>query len=94
MSDPAPPEGLQIVRTRVYFDTGSGHVVHLHQLVSAPGEDLTEEWTEAEMAVLEDALRQRLGEIDYLVVTADELAAAGEGARVDVARRRLVPRTS
>lgn len=61
--EPAIPDGLKIERVRVYYDPGSGDVVHIHQLVSAPGEELDSERVEDEMKVFEEAVRQRHGDV-------------------------------
>jgi hypothetical protein len=88
--EPAIPDGLKIERVRVYYDPGSGDVVHIHQLVSAPGEELDSERVEDEMKVFEEAVRQRHGDVDYLVVEAADLQASGESIRVDVEQKRLL----
>ena len=88
--EPAIPDGLKIEQVRVYYDPGSGDVMHVHQLVSAPGEELDSRRVEDEMKVFEEAVRQRHGDVDYLVVEAADLQGSGESMKVDVEQRRLV----
>jgi 2-phospho-L-lactate transferase/gluconeogenesis factor (CofD/UPF0052 family) len=87
--EPAVPDGLRIEQIRVYY-LGSGDVVHVHQLVSAPGEELDSQRVEDEMKIFEEAVRQRYGDVEYLVVEATDLQTSGESIKVDVEQRRLV----
>jgi hypothetical protein len=87
---PALPMGLQTAEVRVYYEPDSGRVVHVHQLVSAPGEELDAQRIEDEMAAFEEVLRSRHPGILYLVVAADDLPRSGQGMRVDVERTILV----
>jgi hypothetical protein len=87
---PATPEGLKIEQARVYYDPRSGAVVHVHQLVSAPGEELDSRRMEAEMQAFEEAVRQRHGDVEYLVVDAADLPLLRQSTRVDLQQRKLV----
>ena len=90
MSDqPMLPDGLEIKQTRVYYDPSSGDVVHVHQLVSAPGEELGAQRVEEEMKTFEEALRQERGDLNHLVVQADDLPTSGESITVDVDHAKL-----
>lgn len=91
MSDePAPPEGPQIEQSRVYYDPSSGEVVHVHQLIRAAGEELDRDQVEDEMNAFEEAVRQRHGDLAYLVVQSEDLPTSGEPIRVDVKQQKLV----
>jgi hypothetical protein len=76
---------------RIYFDTGSGDIVHVHQLV---GEPLPDERIAQEMGVVEASLRERHANgLDYLVVDDEALAQAMSpdvSLRVDLSSRTLV----
>jgi hypothetical protein len=88
--EPAPPEGPRIEQSRVYYHPGSGEVVHVHQLVHAAGEELDRDRVEDEMKAFEDAVRQRHGDVDYLVVQPEDLLTSGEPITVDVAQHKLL----
>jgi len=90
---PAMPLGLEVHETRVYYDPSTGKVLHVHQLVSTPGEPLSADRIDAEMKTFEDALRQRSADLDYLIVDVDELSRFGDGVAVDVQRKKLVQRS-
>ena len=92
---PRSPEGLKVHQIRVYYDPSSGNVVHVHQLVTPPGESLNEQRIAEEMNIFEKTLRQRhdIG-LEYLVIDESELqrASGPEGnLRVDVPAKRLIP---
>jgi len=89
---PAPPPGLQVYETRLYFDPETGNVLSVHQLVSAPGEQLSSEEIDAEMSAFEESVRKRHSNVDFLVVEPGDLNAGDEGLSVDVKRRSLVRR--
>jgi hypothetical protein len=89
-NQPAGPEGLKVEQVRVYYDPESGEVLHVHQLVSPPGEELESERVEDEMRVFEESLRQRYPDIRYLTMGEADLPKFGEGIRVDVEQGRLV----
>ena len=89
---PAGPPGLQVHETRVYYDPSTGKVLHVHQLVSAPGEPLSADHIAAEMKSFENTLRQRSADLDYLVLDIDDLSEFGDGVVVDVQQKKLVQR--
>jgi hypothetical protein len=91
---PAVPEGLQVAQTRVYYDPGSGRVVHVHQLVTSPDAELDPQRIEEEMTAFEEVVRARHGDVGSLVVEAADLPAADEAVTVDVPGQRLVRRSS
>jgi hypothetical protein len=90
---PAGPPGLEVIETRIYYDPATGRVLHIHQLVSPPGEPLSADRVNAEMKDFEKALRQRSADLDYLTVDADEVLASEGGIIVDVEHRRLALRS-
>jgi hypothetical protein len=90
---PAGPPGLEVLETRVYYDPTTGKVLHVHQLVSAPGEPLSADRVDAEMKTIEDSLRRQSADLDYLIVDADELRRFGGGVVVDVERKKLAQRS-
>ena len=91
MSEPTTPMGLRVHEVRVYFDPATGKVLHLHQLVSSPGDEPDAEGVQNLMNRFEAGLRERFGELDYITVSAEELHDVSDpGITVDVKRRALV----
>jgi hypothetical protein len=86
---PAAPPGLKVLETRIYYDPATGRVLHIHQLVSPPGEPLSADRVNAEMKDFEMALRQRGADLDYLTVDAHEVLASEGEVVVDLERKRL-----
>jgi hypothetical protein len=93
MSDePQVPAGLTVHQARIYYEPWSGDVVHLHQLVAAPTDELDSDRIQVEMNAFEQGLRQRHGDVEYLIIEPKDVSALAEGVRVDVERRTLVRR--
>jgi hypothetical protein len=93
---PRGPEGLQVHQIRVYYDPGSGEVLHIHRLVTPPGENLSQDRIDEEMSPMEQSLSDRLGAaLAHLIVTeADIQKLAGPDVElvVNLATKRLVAR--
>jgi hypothetical protein len=93
-AQPHQPQGLHVEASRVYYDPTSGEVVHVHRLVSAPGERLGEQAINREMNAFAESLRQRhTRELEVLAVEEAELnqlISGGGRLRVEAEARRLV----
>lgn len=82
-NQPEPGEDLRVVKARVYFDTSTGEVIHIHQLAAGKGQELPATEVEMEMGAFEEHLRTTTSSsVDFVDVEPTEII---EGAvrRVD-----------
>lgn len=90
--NPQEATGLTIALTRVYFDTETGQILHVHRIASTG--PLTDQEIAAEADAFAASIRERHGRaLDSVEVDESELAAAVNPnvlLKIDTVGRRLV----
>ena len=81
--------GLRVVETRVYYDTSSGDVLHVHRLAVAPGQEVDDHLRRGVDAFDQWLRSQHDVALGFLRVEESDLPSSGP-LRVDVASSSLV----
>ncbi|MGY1760446.1 hypothetical protein ACI79G_12830 [Geodermatophilus sp. SYSU D00779] len=83
--------GLRTAATRIYYDTASGEVVHIHRVAVGPGQEVDFELQVAIDAFDEWLRLQHGAELKVLDVEDSDIPTEGP-IRVNISSRALVPR--